>query len=152
MRAWCTWRCLKAAVSWVMCRVRHLDEHLALLTLSSTSSCSGELLRPLATAASAHKSAKAARQADIVRKRKKTRYVVCRFLVSPSRSRQYFVTGEGEVPKVRSRSCCSAAARTPSVSCSALGAATPTITSSPSRPPPAPPLSAHRWSVASSGS
>lgn len=29
-----TWRCLKAAVSWVMCRVRHLDVHLALLIFS----------------------------------------------------------------------------------------------------------------------
>lgn len=48
-----TWTCLKAAVSCVMCSVRHLDVHLALLILSWTSSCSGEVLRATATVNSA---------------------------------------------------------------------------------------------------
>lgn len=61
-----TWRCLKAAVSWVMCRVRHLDVHLALLIFSWTSSCSGELLRARLTANTAHKSTRPVRQADII--------------------------------------------------------------------------------------
>lgn len=60
-----TWRCLKAAVSWVMCRVRHLDVHLALFVFSWTSSCSGELLRAQVTANIAQSSTKPARRPDI---------------------------------------------------------------------------------------
>lgn len=60
-----TCRCLKATVSCVMCRERHLEVHLALLIFSWTSSCSGELLRARVTANTEQRSTKAARHTDI---------------------------------------------------------------------------------------
>lgn len=107
-----TWRCLKAAVSWVMCRVRHLDVHLALLVFSWTSSCSGELLRAQVTANIAQSSTKPARRTDITPEANTNTYTTTtkRFfslsfpLVSKASSSLWLINSEWKHPSA-ARAC-----------------------------------------------
>lgn len=61
-----TCKCLNAAVIWVMCKVRHLEVHLALFIFSSTSSCSAELRRARVTARTTHRTTRTAPRTDMI--------------------------------------------------------------------------------------